>query len=221
MKRLNMCLGLLSIILWHTTAAAQTYLPVGPQTNIPVATVTSGGWTQCYIDTYDFETLSTSTVLSQCTGSRLMLACRETSSGTLTLLAQADRSDVLFETGNNNNVLHTANGTGWYYDETGKDSWGFVRAGDSVSKNNCDTDSSGANGERLCWHLNPSNGGYRCGSTTSLNNSTAYERIVYSDSSNVVAAVPVPASPFWSLGLLGLILSAMVGRRSFRKRIKR
>ena len=33
------------------TAWAQSYLPVGPQKNVPVATVTSGGWVECYRDT--------------------------------------------------------------------------------------------------------------------------------------------------------------------------
>ncbi len=84
-----------------------------------------------------------------------------------------DRSDVTFDTGINSNVLHTANGVGWYFNNDGfPESWGFVRAGDSVEKNHCDVDSSGANDQRLCWHL-VGGGGYRCGVTERLNDSTS------------------------------------------------
>jgi hypothetical protein len=159
-------------------AGAQTYLPVGPQTNVPVATVTGGGWTECYSDLYN-NPMVTDTVLSDCPGDQLMLACRETGSDTLTLLAQGNRSDVIFDTGDNDNVLHIANGVGWYFSEAHR-SWGFVRAGDSVVKAPCDIDTSGANDERLCWHIVPnSQGGYRCGAVEKLNESTSFERIVY------------------------------------------
>lgn len=156
-------------------ANAQTFLPVGPQTNVPVATVTGGGWTECYRDTYNIE-MDASTVLASCPGDLLMLSCRPTGSDTLTLLAQGFRSDVIFDTGDNEDVLHIANGVGWYFNDTSVESWGFVRAGDSVVKNNCDTDTSGANDERLCWHLNDV-GGFRCGATESFDDS--FERIVY------------------------------------------
>ncbi|MGE0368912.1 MAG: IPTL-CTERM sorting domain-containing protein [Candidatus Dadabacteria bacterium] len=120
--------------------------------------------------------MEANTVLSNCTGGRLMLACLETGSEVITLLAQGERSDVIFDTGNTQD-LHVANGVGWYFNDSGLDSWGFVRAGDTVSKNNCDTDASGANDERLCWHLND-DGGYRCGANIDLNFSTAFQRIV-------------------------------------------
>lgn len=154
---------------------AQTYLPVGPQTNVPVNTVIGGGWTECYRDTYNIE-MNADTVLSDCPGDKLLLSCRQTGSRILTLLAQGDRSDVTFDTGVNFDVLHIANGVGWYFNDTY--SWGFVRAGDSVFKTQCDIDTSGANDERLCWHLTGS-GGYRCGVTQGLNDSVDFERIVY------------------------------------------
>ncbi len=156
-------------------ANAQTYLPVGPQTNVSVNTIIQGGWEPCYSDTYDVH-MEANTVLANCTGGRLMLACLETGSEVITLLAQGERSDVIFDTGNTQD-LHVANGVGWYFNDSGLDSWGFVRAGDTVSKNNCDTDASGANDERLCWHLND-DGGYRCGANIDLNFSTAFQRIV-------------------------------------------
>lgn len=172
-------------------ANAQTYLPVGPQVDVPVAVVSTGGWIECYRDTYDNE-LNAETVLERCPGDLLMLSCRTTGSDTLTLLAQGLRSDVTFDTGVNQDVTHIANGVGWYFANVY--SWGFVRAGDSVSKNECDTDSSGANDERLCWHLTDS-GGYRCGETQGLNDSVVFERIVYTEK----VSKPIPTLSQWGL----------------------
>ena len=197
--------------------AQPTYLPVGPQTNVPVATVTGGGWTECYRDLYENE-MDADTVLADCPGSLLMLSCRETDSDTLTLLAQGNRSDVTFDTGDDNNdVLHIANGVGWYFNNTpgGDDeggSWGFVRAGDSVDKNNCDVDESGANDERLCWHLNESPG-FRCGATEP--DGSTFERIVYMATPQPVRNVPTLSE--WGLialaGVLGIIGLLAIRRR--------
>jgi len=176
------------IVIPALKASAQTYVPVGPQTSVLQSTVTNGGWFECYRDTYDVP-MDVDTVLSACQGSRLMLTCRETGSSLITLLAQGERSDVTFDTGNNGDVLHIANGVGWYFNNTGTASWGFVRAGDSVNKSNCDTDISGANDQRLCWHLNDF-GGYRCGVTQNLNESASYERVVYQE-----FEVPPPPPP--------------------------
>ena len=203
-----------TLAFWHLEANAQTYLPVGPQTNVPVDTVTGGGWTECYIDTYNIA-LDASTVLESCPGSRLMLSCRPTGSSTLTLLAQGDRSDVTFDTGNSNDdVLHVANGVGWYFNNTGLDSWGFVRAGDSVIKDNCDVDTSGANDERLCWHLG--GGGYRCGATEELNSSESFERIIYTFSASSSLS-PIPTLSEWGViamaGILGIAGFMVIRRR--------
>jgi len=102
------------------------------------------------------------------------------------------------------------------FDETdeGENAWGFVRAGDSVNKDNCDIDSSGADDERLCWHIQRTNGGYRCGATQDLNDSRSFERIVYESSA------PPPAIPTlsqWGViamaGILGIAGFIMVIRR--------
>ena len=207
----SIVLTLLFISVFITSNAdAQTYLPEGPQTNVPVDTVTGGGWTECYRDTYDNH-LDAETVLARCPGDKLMLSCRPTGNSTLTLLAQGDRSDVTFDTGNNSDVTHIANGVGWYFnisgfDETGlgQNAWGFVRAGDSVEKNNCDIDTSGANDERLCWHLQKTNGGYRCGETRGLNDSVDFERIVYVPGE----APPPPTRNIPTLSEWGMIAAA-------------
>ena len=214
---------LFSLLAFNSTEVQAQYLPVGPQTNVPVNTVLNGGWTQCYIDTYD-NFMNAEEVLEQCPGELLMLACRETGSDTLMLLAQGMRSDVTFDTGENSDVTHIANGVGWYFNigpfgdtDEGVNAWGFVRAGDSVEKDNCDVDGSGAVDERLCWHIQRTNGGYRCGAIRSLNGgpeAEAYERVVY-------MATPTPAQvptlSEWGLiamaSLLGIVGFMVIRRK--------
>lgn len=199
---LSMIFAVLSLAFLSLEAGAQpVYAPFGPQTSVPIQTVTGGGWTECYRDTYDIQ-IDPATVLSQCTGNLLILSCLPTGSDTLTLLAAGERTDVTFDTGDNFDVTHIANGIGWYFNNTGLDSWGFVKAGDSVDKDNCDVDNSGANDERLCWHLNT--GGYRCGVTEDLNGSTSFERIVYTAN----GILPGPSNPIPTLSEWGLITAA-------------
>jgi len=208
-----------STALFSHESNAQSYLPIGPQKDVPTDVVTGGGWFECFRNTYDIP-LDAESVLERCTGDLLMLSCRPTGSSTLTLLAQAPREDVTFDTGENSDVTHIANGTGWYFNisapgenDEGENAWGFVRAGDSVEKNNCDTDSTGADDERLCWHLQIGEGGYRCGATEDLNGSTGFERVVYSNSTS---AENIPTLSEWGLiamaGILGLA-GLLVARR--------
>jgi len=185
-------------------AYAQTYLPVGPQTNVSINTIIDGGWEQCYTDTYDV-TMDSDTVLARCTGGRLMLACLETGSSVVSLLAQGERSDVTFDTGNTQD-LHIANGVGWYFNDDSLSSWGFVRAGDAVSKENCDIAITGANDERLCWHLNDV-GGYRCGAVVGLNDSQAFQRVVFQPA---VQTSSIPTLSEWGLMAMAGILSIAV-----------
>ena len=199
---LLMVLPVLSFsLLSHEAGAQPAYTPFGPQTSVPIQTVTDGGWTECYRDTYNIQ-INPGTVLAQCTGNLLILSCLPTGSDTLTLLAAGERTDVIFDTGDNFDVTHISNGVGWYFNNTGLQSWGFVKAGDSVFKTNCDTDSSGANDERLCWHLNT--GGYRCGVTEGLNSSSSFERIVYTAN----GTLPIPSNPIPTLSEWGLITMA-------------
>ncbi len=152
------------------------YLFSGVAVNLDVAELV--GWTECYSTTYN-TTVPISTITAACTGTHMLLACRQTGSTVLTAAAYAPVADVTYDTGTGN-TLHNANGVGWYYNSSY--SWGFVREGDSVSRNSCDTGTGVAPTERLCWHTSGGSlsGGYRCGSTTSLNSSTAWERVVFS-----------------------------------------
>ena len=186
-------------------ANAVSYNPVGPQTNVPLSTVTGGGWTMCFSETYDTTGTSIASVLSQCPGAQLMLACRLTGSNTIQLLAEAPKADVLTANGQGN-IPHNANGTGWYFNSDW--SWGFAAQGDTISRDECDVDTSGANNQRLCWHTLGGNGslsgGFRCGADEDLNSSAAFERLIF----QTVTAGSIPTLTEWMLVLLGAILFA-------------
>jgi hypothetical protein len=150
-----------------------------PMTNVPEAFITAQGWTVCYSDLYNNTGTLLSTILSACNKSNLMLACRPVGSDNFTVASFANRNDVLTDTGAaDNDITHIANGAGWYYNSGW--SWGFAKAGDPVDKNSCDFNPSGNLDKRLCWHTGAGNieGGYRCGTTTDLNGSTTWERII-------------------------------------------
>jgi hypothetical protein len=189
--------GLIAI---STPAAAADYLPTGVQTNVSISTVLNGGWSQCFSTTYGSFGASLSGIASACTGSNMMLAARATGSDTLLLLAQALESDVMFDTGTGN-VTHNANGVEWYFNDSY--SWGFANGGQTVFRTSCDTnDSSGEAGgaTRLCWHTSGGTlqGGWRAGDNIWLNDSSAFERLVFTFNG---AAVPEPST--WAMMLLG------------------
>lgn len=163
---------------YASSAYAQTYQPIGPQTDVAVATVTGGGWDQCYQDLYSNSGVPLQDIFDGCPGERLMLACRETGSDTLALLAQAERGDALFDT-DFSDTPHDANGTGWYFSDDW--SWGFAAEGDEIFRISCDVEESGNNGQRLCWHtfFGELAAGFRCGSAMSLNTSADWERLIF------------------------------------------
>jgi hypothetical protein len=104
-----------------------------------------------------------------------MLGCRPTGNSLLTVAAMGLRADVLYNCGTIQSCTHVANGVGWYYSDSY--SWGFVNNTDSVLRHSCDTFPTNPT-SRLCWHTQTF-GGYRCGSSTSLESATNYERVIY------------------------------------------
>ncbi|MDB4943044.1 MAG: hypothetical protein JWP97_2578 [Labilithrix sp.] len=159
------------------TSVAVTCSPfksfTGIQQNLPVASL--AGWTQCYLDTYAKNDGQLSQeIVAACTKANVMLACRATGATTLTLAAYAPRADVFFDTGSSN-VMHVANGVGWYFNDNY--SMGFAPPGDTISRNQGDT----APGPlHLSWHtLAAYSGGFRCGDTMWLNSDATWERVVY------------------------------------------
>lgn len=159
-------------------AAQPAYYPSGPQTSVPVSTVSGGGWRVCFQGPFS-QDLPVAQVLAQCSGTHMMLAALPTATATsYTVLAAAPRADVVFNTGNGNNTTHLANGTAWYF-STGY-SWGFARGGDAVTRNSCDTMGTNA-ALRLCWHTGQGVGGYRAGATLGLNGDPTWTRRVLVD----------------------------------------
>ena len=178
--------------------ASPTYLPVGAQSNVALATITSGGWTQCYASIFKtFIGNSGEAVLNVCSGDYLMMAGRETGSTNFLALAAALRSDTIVDTGHTS-ITHTANGAEWWYSPNW--SWGFTQAGDTVSNNQCDISSSPLS---MCLHTVNGAGGYRINNITGLNGSSAYEKVFFV--ANAGNNVPEPGT----LALVGLALGGI------------
>jgi len=204
-KTITICFSLTALLLTlATTATAQDYEPVGVQTNVSKSTVFDGGWIECYTDLYATDGVSLVSILDQCQGERMMLACSQVAGNEFVVLGQALYADVTFDTGTGN-TTNEANDIEWYYDESS--SWGFAPLGETVSRTSCDTNSSQAE-QRLCWHTNTDeiDGGWRCGTSTGLNDSTDWVRHILING-EVPEAAPVPVNNFYLLALLTLLLS--------------
>jgi hypothetical protein len=163
--------------------AAQSYAPVGPQAEVSMATVESGGWSRCFSTSYKNWIRHWLPAIDEgCAGERLMLACAD-EADKLQVLAQAPWDDVFFDAGTGATSSHDANGSQWYFSLGGSDeagwAWGFAKEGDTLNRTNCDTAVGDFPAQRLCWHLNPDVGGYRCGGTENLNGDTTFSRILY------------------------------------------
>ena len=138
----------------------------------------SNVWSLCYTATYALPMNSsvTTSVLTNCNKTKLLLGCRPVCNTTLNVAAMGNRSDVLYNCSTTSSCVYTANGVGWYYSNFY--SWGFARGGDPVNRYSCDVDSTNPS-YRLCWHTHGSYGGYRCGSRLGLNSATDWEKVIY------------------------------------------
>ena len=159
-----------------TNITNDDYLPYGPQVDIPTDVVFQGGWNECFVSFYADSTqeMLPDIIEKLCIEDYLMMACRQTGSSKLQLLAWAHRDDVLFNT-EHEPKTHDAEGTGWYFGDD--KSWGFVAAGEDINQGSCDTyDEVGYT--RLCWHTQGT-GGYRCGEDENLNSNSEWEKLIF------------------------------------------
>lgn len=169
----NVVAGLESAV--ETLQSYHLFTFSGIQTNLPVASL--NGWSQCYSASYADVNAHPEAMIAACTGAKIMLACRQTGSDTLSVAAFANREDVFFNTGNGGNLVHNANGVDWYFSDN--HSMGFAPAGEGVTRNSADVQDQ-ADPERLSWHTHDTySSGWRCGSAVWLNGNPNWEKVIY------------------------------------------
>ena len=197
-----------SSILFATPSQAAVigaYYPSGPQRNVPISTITSGGWTLCWSSLFS-ATDTLANIESSCTGNNLLEAGGVVGASSYMLAAAGERSSVLRLTSLNETTLN--NGTYWYYYKgaggmMGGGSMGFSPSS-TISQSSADCYYNGANncsfpsvlveGQdptvdlRMSWHTNSLSiiWGYRIGRLVGL--SGGYVRAIYQ--SNAMTSAP-------------------------------
>lgn len=168
------------------------YYPVGPQTNVAVSTVTSGGWTLCY--SANMQTgMVKETISDACNeGGYVLYAGRAVDSDTLLLAAAAERDIAFTVTATNGTNLN--NGSYWYFNNS---SIGFS-PNEEIRQNTADTCSStsypnvctitGDGALRFSLHSSSTGlGGWRIGLLDFLQDVNTHEKLIY-----VAAGEPAP-----------------------------
>jgi len=153
------------------------YYPSGIQQNVSEQTLRNNGWTLFYEQTYGTP-IGQSTTAIRPSGQYVILSAKAVDSTTILLAAAAPTAQVFTET-----VINTPqllNGAYWYYTlvttDPSEGSIGFAPT-NSINQNSADYGTEGE--QRLSWHLIANIGGYRIGNDTSLNNSSAYLKQVW------------------------------------------
>ena len=154
---------------------SSSYLPYGPQSLVPLLSITRGGWMNCYLSSYGDEKSLEIDIIFQhfCTAPYLMIACKKRNSKYVEVLAWGGRGHILFQAENDFD-FQVVQGTKWIYHNTSY--IGFADPYDKVvigvldwnkKKNGqylqvrCDTYSSLASfygdyqnsSKRLCWPI--------------------------------------------------------------------
>lgn len=149
-------------------------LLIGPQQDVSIGGLTLGGFAVCHTETYATR-FDAAAVREACPGATWIVGCRRTNGGdSLTVAAMGVQATIFEPVPNERDGAQVHNSAQWYYGENY--SFGFAPEGVGLNRNTCDT--AGDQGElRLCWHTIDA-GGWRCGATTQLNNSEAWERVI-------------------------------------------
>ena len=146
----------------------------GPRANVPVANLIAGGFSICHTETYA-TILNVPQVQQRCPGNTLVIGCRPIDQpARLTVAAMGTRAGLFTPVPGAANAFQVHNGSHWYFSENF--SFGFAPLGAAVDRQPCDVGASDPS-LRLCWHTIQA-GGWRCGATTGLNASAAWERVV-------------------------------------------
>jgi cysteine-rich repeat protein len=164
----------------------------GIQRDLPIAAITDRGFRLCYTEGYDAGGAPLDGVLEACRGTDLLIGCRPTGADVLTVAAEGRFDEVTQDVGDGNDAVHTHNGVDFYFSPAA--SWGFAPQGMGVARNTCDV-ADQESPERMCWHTQAGafRTGWRCGATTHLNGSAAFERMIYARSE-------VPLGPLRGFG---------------------
>ena len=146
----------------------------GIQQNLPVATLESADFVECFRGDYNGN-VSLDFIRAQCNREVLLMGCGPSNAPVLNLAAIGLRDDVLLDVGDASDAFHEHNGVNWYFSQNA--SWGFFEPGTSVQRNSCDV-AHDAGDLRMCWHTSEGSlqSGYRCGETYP---EVGFERVVY------------------------------------------
>ena len=97
------------ILIYIYIYPAVGYRPFGPQTNVPVSTVTGAGWSQCLGGSKGNEDITKNDWYNlrdgACNAAFVMVACREVGSSTLKVAAWASHDDVFNPTMTSNKCV--------------------------------------------------------------------------------------------------------------------
>ena len=118
---LSLSAGSLLVAAPVASAAGSFYYPSGPQLNVPISTITNGGWTLCWSGLYGQQELL-SNLTNNCTKKYLMEVGGAVGASTYLLAAAGERTAVFAPTGFNQVTFN--NGTYWYFN-TNYASMGF------------------------------------------------------------------------------------------------
>ena len=107
-----------STLLTISSAFAGDYYPEGPQLNVSVETVQSGGWELCFEESFGDSETPVQQMLNQCTGEYIMLAGKYNNQADIAVLAAGEASAVFqVQTVYNQKTLN--NGTYFYFFPSG------------------------------------------------------------------------------------------------------